>query len=123
MSLLIKFVVIGVLIFFVIVTAIVVFGLYLYYRDGREAFYKIDYDGCRDRFEGARSMCKAGQSVTVYYKGKYIATDTDYSFYLDDERLNGAFVKGNRIKLSFVMPDHDVKLSCRAENSMAHRAY
>lgn len=113
-----KIVIIGVLIFFVIVTAIVVFGLYLYNRDGREVLYKIDYDGCRDRFKDARSMHKAGQNVTVYYKEKYIATDTDYSFYLDGERLNGTFVKGKGIKLSFTMPDHDVKLCCSAKNSM-----
>jgi len=113
-----KMIIIGVLIFLVIVMAIVVFGLYLYRRDGREVFYRIDYDGCRDRFKDARSMYKAGQNVTVYYKEKYIATDTDYSFYLDGERLNGTFVKGKGIKLSFTMPDHDVKLCCSAKNSM-----
>ena len=122
MSLTIKIIILGVLIFLVIVMAIVVLGLCLYYRDGQEVFYKINYDGCRDRLKGARSMCKAGQNVTVYYKEKYIATDTDYSFYLDGERLNGTFVKGKGMKISFVMPCHDVKLTYDAVNSMVTSA-
>ncbi len=117
-----KIIIIGVLIFFVIVMAIVVFGLFLYYRDGQEVFYRIDYNGCRDRLKGARSMYKAGQTVTVYYKNKYIATDTDYSFYLDGERLNGTFVKGKGMKISFEMPSHDVKLTYDAVNSMVTSA-
>lgn len=117
-----KMIIIGVLIFFVIVMAIVVFGLCLYYRDGQEVCYRIDYNGCRDRLKGARSMYKAGQTVTVYYKEKYIATDTDYSFYLDGERLNGTFVKGKGMRISFVMPNHDVKLTCDAVNSMVTSA-
>ena len=122
MDLVIKFVVIGVLIFFVIVSAIVVFGVYLYYRDGQEVFYKIDYNGCRYKFKGARIMYKSGAKVTVYFREKLIATDIDYVFYLDSERLNGTFVKGKGIKLSFVMPSHDVKLTCNAKNSMATSA-
>lgn len=77
--------------------------------------YNVDYCGDQDFYENAESSYKEGEKVSLIYG--VIATDTDYSFYLDDESIgyryeNGVFV------VDFVMPGHDVKLECRTVNSM-----
>ena len=43
--------------------------------------YRVDYCGDKDFYKGAKNSYRAGQEVPLYYT--MIATDTDYSFYLD----------------------------------------
>ena len=59
--------------------------------------YRVDYDGHKDFFEGAKDSYRAGEHVRIYYT--IIATDTDYSFYLDGESLSPDYSdrKGERI--------------------------
>ena len=82
-----------------------------------EKRYKIDYDG-RDWYEGAKDSYKAGEKVTLYYG--MIATDTDYSFYLDGERINTGYDEERGFVIEFTMPDHDVALRCESRNSMVY---
>ena len=56
--------------------------------------------------------------MVLYYD--LIATDTDYSFYLDGEPLNVGYDHGKGFEIRFVMPEHDVKLECRSKNTMIY---
>lgn len=81
-----------------------------------KASYAVDYRGQKEDYRGARDTYKAGEKVKLTYY--LIATDTDYSFYLDGERINPDYKEGKGFILEFTMPDHDVQLECRAVNSM-----
>ncbi len=77
--------------------------------------YKVDYDGDKDMYQQAKDEYAAGEKVELIYY--MIATDTDYTFYLDGEYFkpdyeNEAFV------LRFEMPDHDIKITCESRNTM-----
>ena len=52
----------------------------------------------------------------MYYN--LIATDTEYSFLLDGERLKFEYDEKNGYVISFTMPAHDVKLECKMRNNM-----
>lgn len=79
--------------------------------------YKVNYEGGKFGFTNAKDSYAAGQKVELVF-GE-IATDTDYSFYVDGadyqtDWKNGAYV------ISFTMPDHDVTVRVEAQNSMAY---
>ena len=79
--------------------------------------YVIDFCGSEDDFKGAKDSYEEGDKVSLLFD--MIATDTDYSFYLDDEPISPVYdSKHNAFKISFVMPDHDVKLRVESRNSM-----
>lgn len=80
------------------------------------AVYRVDYGGDKAMFRGAKDSYRAGRTVTLYYD--MIATDTDYAFYLDGERLNTDYTEKNGFRLRFTMPAHDVRLTYTAVNSM-----
>ena len=80
--------------------------------------YKVDYCGQKGCYSNAKSSYRAGQKVTLYYE--IIATDTDYSFTLDGEDLDFRYDEKKGFKISFTMPDHDVKLCCGSHNSMMY---
>ena len=77
--------------------------------------YRVEYDGA---FSGGKNSYRAGEMVTVYYE--FIATDTDYSFFLDGERINTDYSEDKGFIISFIMPEHDVKLVCESRNSMIY---
>ena len=80
--------------------------------------YKVDYCGQKSAYTGAKNSYRAGQTVVLYYE--MIATDTDYSFYLDGEALRMTYEDRKGYKIEFTMPEHDVKLECRSRNSMVY---
>ena len=80
--------------------------------------YHVDYDGEKEWYENARDTYRAGETVRLYYG--LMATDTDYAFYLDDERINFSYDEKKGFIIEFVMPDHDVKLRCEMRNSMEY---
>ncbi len=94
----------------IVITAFVLSGC------NRGEKYSVDYCGQKSVYSGARDSYYAGQEVKLYYS--LIATDTDYSFYLDGERLNVDYDERKGFIISFTMPDHDVKLECESRNSM-----
>lgn len=77
--------------------------------------YKVDYCGAQSVYENAKESYREGERVVLKYG--LIATDTNYSFYLDDEPIDYNYKDGAYL-LSFVMPGHDVKIECRTSNSM-----
>ncbi|MBQ6065817.1 MAG: hypothetical protein IJK89_03265 [Clostridia bacterium] len=82
--------------------------------------YRVDYVGCKDLYENAKDFYRAGETVTVYYRLRMIATDTDYAFFLDGERLNCSYEEGKGFAITFTMPERDVKLECQSRNIMAY---
>lgn len=63
-----------------------------------------------------KSGYREGETVTVYFD--MIATDTNYSFFVDDEPINPGYETSLGYIISFKMPDHDVKIKCISQNSM-----
>ncbi len=106
--------------FFIILTiAAVLTGSILLFNSCNNAkAYTVDYCGDKDSYENAKDKYKAGEKVEVYYY--MIATDTDYSFYLDDERINPDYEESKGYIIRFTMPEHNVKLRCESKNSMLY---
>lgn len=70
-------------------------------------------------FINVKGSYKAGQTVRVYFP--MVATDTDYTFYLDGERIiptNYSDMRGYCFE--FTMPTHDVELTVESKNSMEY---
>lgn len=83
------------------------------------AKYHVDYHGQKSLFHGAKDSYRAGQKVTLKYGP--IATDTDYSFYVDGESVNADFdQKSYRYVITFTMPNHDIEVYCSSRNSMVY---
>lgn len=80
--------------------------------------YSVDYCGQKDSYRGAKDSYRAGEKVELYFW--LIATDTDYSFFLDDERISPDYDSegGGQYIIRFTMPEHDVKLNWTSKNSM-----
>ncbi len=79
--------------------------------------YKLELDGYG--LSSKRTTYEEGATVKVTYD--MIATDTDYSFYLDcdDTKLEHDYKNGMYV-LTFKMPAHDVKLTVSSRNSMVN---
>lgn len=80
--------------------------------------YKVDYDGGKHHFLGAKDSYRAGERVTLYFP--MVATDTDYSFHLEGGELDVSWTDLLGYRLRFTMPNHDVKLTCETRNSMEY---
>ena len=80
--------------------------------------YKVDYGEDLEDFEGAKQEYRAGEKVRICFKDEAIGTDTDYSFYLDGERLDTGYQSGKGYVIEFTMPEHDVRLTVNAASSM-----
>ena len=81
-----------------------------------EKKYKVDFGGQQSAYDNAKKSYRAGEQVELHFK--YIATDTDYHFYLDGEELNYSYDDQHGFVIRFIMPDHDVRLSYKTVNSM-----
>jgi len=103
----------------IVITAIILGGVSMFglFGCGGKKF-RVDYDGDKDFYKGAKDYYKAGEKVEVYYD--FIATDTDYTFYLDGEYLNVGYEESKGFIIRFTMPEHDVKLTCESRNSMVY---
>jgi hypothetical protein len=87
----------------------------------RQKTYRIDYDGKQELFSTlthGKAPKKAVKDDTVTICFEAVASDTRYEFYLDGERLNDRFDHEQGYIISFLMPDHDVKLSYTKQNLM-----
>lgn len=77
--------------------------------------YHVDYCGDKSLFQNARNSYEAGEKVTLYFDN--IETDTEYSFYLDDELLDVDYSDEKGYIIKFKMPEHDVTLRVEMEGS------
>ena len=78
--------------------------------------YKADYCGSKDAYKCAKDKYRAGSRVKLYFD--LVATDTDYEFFVDGERINTDYEHDKGFIISFIMPAHDVRIEYTAENSM-----
>jgi len=77
--------------------------------------YKLDFAGQESDFKGAKSAYKEGEKVTLYFP--FIATDTDYSFFVDGERINPGYEESKGYVIEFTMPAHNVTVGYSSVNS------
>ena len=68
--------------------------------------YHVEYPGGMEFWHNAKEYYRAGEQVTVYFD--LIATDTDYTWYVDGEEINFGWDEKKGFVISFIMPDHDV---------------
>lgn len=80
--------------------------------------FKVDYCGQKDAYSNARDTYPAGEQIELYYPN--IATDTDYSFTLDDGPVSCDYEDSKGYVIRFTMPEHDVTLKCTHKNSMVY---
>lgn len=80
--------------------------------------YKVDYEGRKSSFDNAKDYYREGEKVEVYFS--FIATDTDYSFYVDGQRYNAMYDNKHGYVISFTMPAHDVRIGFKSVNSMIY---
>ncbi|MBQ9664251.1 MAG: hypothetical protein IJV40_13980 [Oscillospiraceae bacterium] len=79
--------------------------------------YKLSFDGYG--FESGKTEYAAGESVTVYYD--FIATDTDYRFFIDDDiSMEQRYDDKHGYVFTFRMPEHDATLHVESHNSMLY---
>lgn len=81
--------------------------------------YRVDYCGQENAYANAEEYYEPGTEVELYYE--MIATDTDYSFYLDDEPYNAGYDESKGYIIKFTMPKRDVKIEVKSENSMMYK--
>lgn len=80
--------------------------------------YRVEYDS-KDLYSNARDYYRAGTNVKLCFE--LIATDTDYSFLLDGERIPFTYDEKKGFIIEFTMPEHDVTLECETRNSMVYQ--
>jgi len=101
------------------VLILLVMAVFIFLRCFRES-YAVDYCGEKECYEGAKDTYPAGAKVKLCYG--LIATDMDYSFYLDEQPLQYEYDSEKGFIIRFTMPNHDVKLECVVNNSMAYES-
>lgn len=69
-------------------------------------------------YELDKKSYAAGEEVKAYFK--YIATDTDYTFYCENEdvKIKTEYDNAFGYVITFTMPDHDVTLGVKSRNTM-----
>ena len=77
--------------------------------------YKVNADS---GFEFDKKSYAAGEEVTAYFK--FVATDTDYNFYCenDDVKIKTDYDNAHGYVITFTMPDHDVTIGVKKRNTM-----
>ena len=81
--------------------------------------YKVDYCGQKGSFEGAKDSYRAGERVELRFS--HIATDTDYYFYVDGQRVNPGYDSDRHCYvISFTMPEQDVTVKYSSKNTMLY---
>ncbi len=80
--------------------------------------YGVIYEGGKFGFRNAKDSYRAGQKVELYYD--LIATDTDYSFYVDDRYPDVRYSDDKGFIITFTMPDHDVTIRVEERNTMEY---
>lgn len=79
--------------------------------------YHVEYNGTKSSFSDAKDYYAAGAKVKLMFD--CIATDTDYTFYVDGEEINPDW-ENNMYVISFTMPDHDIVVDYSSHNSMVN---
>ncbi len=78
--------------------------------------YKVDYRGQMNLFDGAKEHYVEGTAVEISYS--LIATDTNYSFYVDGQKVCAEWDSKNGYIIRYTMPAHDIEVYCVEKNLM-----
>ena len=78
--------------------------------------YNVDYHGQKDMFSRAKNSYKEGDTVELSYG--LVATDTDYSFFVDGQAVNTNWDEKKGYIIKFTMPEYDIEVYCTQRNSM-----
>lgn len=78
--------------------------------------YKVDYHGQMNRFDGAKENYVEGTEVEISYS--LLATDTDYTFYVDGKKVSVEWNNKKGYIIRFTMPAHDIEVYCNEKNSI-----
>ena len=81
-----------------------------------ENTYKIDFNGRKECYSGARKSYREGE--TVHLEWRAVGTDTDYSFLLDGKPLKFRYEPEKGFIIEFTMPAHDVSIKAVVNRSM-----
>lgn len=100
----------------IVITAVIVLGIIGCKKETYSV--KFEDEWSEECFDGLKDSYEEGEKVRLYYGNEYIGTDTDYAFYLDDERLEVDYDEEKGYVITFKMPDHDVMLKIGHSNSM-----
>ena len=92
--------------------------LTLFAACGQAEYHTVDYSGNKDCFTNAKDRYRVGEQVELYFD--LIATDVDYTFYIDGESVNPGYDSTKGYIISFTMPDHDVVFDYEMEDSMSY---
>lgn len=84
--------------------------------ESEKKIYKVDYRGQMNRFDGAKENYVEGTEVEILYS--LIATDTDYTFYVDGQEVSVEWNDKKGYIIRFTMPNHDIEVYCNEKNSM-----
>ena len=98
--------------------AVILAGAFMFSGCFGSKKFKVDYNGQKDSFKNASDSYRAGEKVEIYYP--FIATDTDYSFYFDGEKMNPDYEEGKGYIIKFTMPEHDVSVEVSSKNTMEY---
>ena len=100
----------------VVILGGIMFGLF---GCGKEK-YSVNFENVfvKECFTGLKDSYAEGAKVKLCYGKENIGTDTDYAFFLDNERLNVKYSESRGYIVTFKMPDHDVTLKVGHSNSM-----
>ena len=85
-----------------------------------KAKYRVNFESEWDKecFSGVKDSYAGGERVKLVFGREFIGTDTDYEFYVDDERVSANYSESKGFIINFTMPDHDVTVKVNSVNSM-----
>ena len=84
---------------------------------GKTQKFKLDLEGRDSSFQDVKaSGYEPGEEVRIVFN--VIATDTDYSFFVDDKPAQVDYRDTEGYIITFTMPQHDVRVSVKSVNSM-----
>lgn len=90
-------------------------GIVMFLLAGCGKSYRVNYICRKDVFINAKDSYRSGSKVTLSF---YYATDTDYHLTCDPQVEMDTDVQGGILSYSFRMPDQDITIDLRSENSM-----
>ena len=79
-------------------------------------YYRLDYCGQKDLYTKARDSYLGGSTVRLCFP--FVATDTDYTLYLNGEPISYTYSDSKGFVIEFPMPLQDSTLEMQSRNSM-----
>ena len=86
--------------------------------------FTVDFDGNNFMYRDPRTNEPPAEIYAygelVIFRLEIWATDTRYTFFLDDKEINDSYDEKYGYCFKFMMPDHDVKFTYTTQNTMIY---